>query len=176
MMAKKSRPYIMPGVRWPGSAARPTVMDDPPDYRITQVSVPHLAVEVIKIKLRSGPIDPYLRGMDRCLWRWTVTPGTTMPGPMLAQVQFAYGQSGRPTCLGDRDCELVDKALRECPGPYKQVVILWYRTDRPAHEIAQMLGSTRRQTAYDRLNLALAYLLGRLEQMGLRGLRLDTVA
>lgn len=175
MMAKKSRPYVMPGVRWPGIAPRKTV-EDPPDYRITQVRVPALAADVIKIKLRHGPIDPYLRGIDRCMWRWTVTPGTTMPGPMLAQVQFSYGQSSRPTALGDRDCEMVDRAVKESPGPYKQVVILWYRTDRPAQEIAQMLGSQRRQTAYDRLNLALAYMLGRLEQMGLRGLRLDTVA
>lgn len=71
---------------------------------------------------------------------------------------------------------MVDQAIRGSPAPYKQVVNLWYRSDRPANQIAEILGSARRQTAYERLNLALAYLLGRLEPMGLRGLRLDVVA
>jgi hypothetical protein len=150
-------------------------IEDPPDRRVRQVHVPSLPADVIRIKLRHGPVDPHLRGVDRCLQRWVATPGMAMSAPQLSQVRFVYGQNARPSALGDRECEMVDRAILSSPAWVTQLVQLWYRTDRPAHEIAQILGSQRRQTTYERLNLALAYLLGRLVQMGLRGVIFDEI-
>lgn len=172
-MARRSSPYLM---RSNGSPRPRVTIADPPDRRVEQVRVRPLPAEVIRIRLRNGPIHPRLRGVDRCLQRWTVTPGATMPAPMLAQVRFVSGHNGRPSALGDQQCELVDRAILASPGWVKQIVNLWYRTDRPAHEISQILGSKRRQTAYEHVNMALAHLQGRLGQMGLAGLNLDTVA
>ncbi len=173
MRVKRSHPYVMRGSQKP--APRPTI-HDPPDHRVPVVPVHPASREVICIKLRNGPIDPRLRGVDRCLQRWTVTPGATMSAPMLAQVRFVYGHNGRPTALGDRQCEMVDRALLASPGWVRQIVHLWYRTDRPAREISQILGSMRRQTAYEHVNMALAHLQGRLGQMGMLGLNVDSVA
>lgn len=173
MRGKLPRSYVMRGRAT--APERPTVAD-PPDRRIEPVRMRSVAIELIRIKLRNGPIDPRLRGVDRCLQRWTVTPGATMSAPMLAQVRFVYGQNGRPTALGDQQCEMVDRAILASPGWVKQIVNLWYRTDRPAREISQILGSERRQTAYEHVNMALAHLQGRLGQMGLPGLNLDSVA
>ncbi len=105
-----------------------------------------------------------------------MTPGVTMSLPMLAQVRLVTGHRERPPPLLDRDCELVDHAIKNSPSWVRELVYLWYRTDREALEIAEILGSKRRQTAYEHLNLALAYLQGRLEQMGFGGSDLETEA
>jgi hypothetical protein len=154
---------------------RPTVAD-PPDRRVREVRVRTVPIEVVRIKLRNGPIHPRLRSIDRCLQRWTVTPGATMSAPMLAQVRFVYGHNGRPSMLGDQQCEMVDRAILASPSWVKQIVNLWYRTDRPAREISIILGSSRRQAVYEHVNMALAHLQGRLGQMGLPGLNLDFIA
>ena len=170
-MARKSTPYVM---RPRGHIPPRATITDAPDPRVPPVRPAPVAVKTVRGKLREGPVDPHLRGVDRCLdrWSWTV-PGTRVQEPALAQARILSGQSSRPSALADHDWEIVTQAVKTSPPWVRQLVQLWYKTEQSASEIAGILGSTRRQTAYERLNLALAYLLGRLSQMGLRGVTVD---
>lgn len=164
-MPRKSQPFVHRGPPTV-SAPRATAMDAA-DSRIPILYPPPLSPDELRVITREGATDPRLRGTDRCLQRWSVTPGFTLSWPQLAQVRFRAGQSERPTPLPDREGQLVDQAVKSSPLWARQFVIMWYRSDRTAQEMAEILGMRRRQAVYEERHMVLAYYFGRLTQMGI---------
>lgn len=166
MMAKSPRPYVMPGVRWPGIAPRPTV-EDPPDYRITRVLPRKLTPKELRAILRPGATDPKFRAADRWLERWAVTHGSGRMLPLIATLKL---RAPLPTVtpLDDHESLLIDSAVRESPVWASTFVIFWYRSDYSVAQIAEMLKIKRRRAVYEERDVVLSYYLGRLAQAGLQ--------
>lgn len=168
MMAKSLRPYIMPGVRWPGSVRRPTAEDDPPDYRITQVRPRPLTLQEVRVLLRPGATDPRFRAADRWLQRWTVTRGS---GEVLPLAAVSAGSKSRPATLqplDDLESRIIDLAIKDSPLWASSFVFLWYRTDCSVADIAKELKMKRRQSVYEERQIVLAYYLGVFRELGLQ--------
>lgn len=166
MMAKSLRPYIMPGVRWPGSVRRETV-DDPPDYRITQVRQRPLTQEEVRIITRPGATDPRFRAADRWLERWAYTHGS---GKMLPLMSTLKARTSTQTVapLDDYESLLIDGAVRASPPWASRFAILWYRSEYSVRQIAQELKIKRVRAVYEERDTVLAYYFGCFATIGLQ--------
>ena len=166
MMARTPRPYLMPGVRWPGGPSRPTV-EDPPDYRITQVRPRPLTQAEVRVITRAGAADPRFRAADRWLERWAYTHGS---GKMLPLMSTLKARSSTQTVapLDDYESLLIDGAVRASPAWASRFAILWYRSEFSVRQIAQELKIKRRGAVYEERNTVLAYYFGCFTAIGLQ--------
>ena len=159
-MARKSYPYVMrPRSKVP---PRPTVKD-PPDPRIPR-SPTHkrTSYDVIRRITRQNALDPRLAPTDRHMQRWAVGQGSGFPQPERA----LYPQS-RLTPLPPEVDVQTDQIVLGCPPHWRRFIGLWYRSDCSVQELAEELGMKRDKLFMER-RIVLAYLLGRLTEVGIR--------
>lgn len=165
MRRRNSRPYHQRG--------RPEVTEerktsvDPPDRRLTMVDVPTLSPKSVQSILQYLRVDPRLRSTDLWFRRWAATPGAGVKMPTLAIPRLVFtARDPYAPALNNRDCYLVDIAVRTAPNWSRTFALLWYRSERTVSEIAEILRIKHRREVYQERELVLAYFLGRLAQMG----------
>lgn len=166
MMARNPRPYIMPGVRWPGIAERPT-SDDLPDYRIKQVQPRPLSPAETRAIVRPGAADPRFRAADRWLERWAYTHGSGRMLPLMSTLK-APRSTQAVSPLEDRESLIIDGAVRASPPWASRFAVLWYRSECSVRQIAMELAIKRVRAVYEERNTVLAYFQGCFATAGLQ--------
>lgn len=166
MMAKNPHSYVMPGVRWPGAAPRKTV-EDPPDYRISQVRPRQLTPEELHAINRPGVVNPRYRAADRWLERWAVTHGSGRMLPLIATLKVRSPTPSVPP-LDDHESLLIDGAVRVSPPWASRFAVLWYRSEYSVRQIANELKIKRNRAVYEELNEVLSFYLGCFHGIGLQ--------
>jgi len=160
-MGRKSTPYVMRGrARIP---RRPTIAD-PPDPRVDRVTPTRmLPPAAVRALYRDTALDPRLRGVDRYLWRWSVSQGYDLP--ITAEEAESLPLS-RPTPLAEDEAVLVDQAVIRSPTWASQFVFMWFRSNRTTAQMAKQRACPVR-AIYDERRIVLAYYLGRFTEIGI---------
>src|SRR6185437_12591926 len=113
-----------------------------------------------------------LRATDRCFQRWAITPGGGLRWPGIAAVRIgSSAPEASPPALREDESYLVDLAVKDSKHyrPWAHhFVLMWYRSERMASEIAEALKLKRPQDLVHERCKVLAYFHGKFDQMGLQ--------
>jgi hypothetical protein len=156
----------MPGATRPIKARR--TLADPPDRRVPEVPLDKLTPTEIRRFFREDVTDPRVRPVDLQFQRWASNPGSTVIAPGLAQMRFLAGRNGALAPLSDRDLYIVDVAVKRAPRWARDIVLMWYRSERSTREIALSLGLPRHQAVPELRTTSLCFFLGHFTAMGMQ--------
>jgi hypothetical protein len=154
------RSFVMFGA--PGRPKRATA-DDPPDARVPKLPSPApVSMQIIRRLARPNALDPRLAPTDRHMQRWAVGQGTGLPNPDRA----LFLQSNLTPLAPEVDI-LTDQVVLTAPAHWRKFTALWYRSDCSVEQLAAKLDMGRDKLFIER-RIVLAYLLGRLTEVGIR--------
>ena len=153
----RSTPFVMRACR-----VRPhATAADPPDPRLPVRYAAPSPAQVIRRITRNGSLDARLLPTDRHLQRWAVGQGTGLENTERALIPVSH-----LTPLDDEQAVLTDQVILSAPEHWRRFIHRWYRSDCSVDQLGQEFGLGRDKLYFER-RLVLAYLLGRLEAIGI---------
>lgn len=133
--------------------------------KVPAVHTPITTLQCVKALTRQNAIDPKLQPVDRHMQRWAQSQGSDLPADPQDVDHLASRFQLSP--LPDEDAVLTDQAVLHCPEDWKRLLVMWYRSSLTVAMIAQKLDMSR-TSLYSERRLVLAYLLGRLPEIGVK--------